>query len=218
MECGFTVRKHLFLICLGLSASVTSGQTMPAGAPVVQAPGERISRVPDKYRFLYDPNRPNAVRSTLPFENISLEQSGGLGVERYLITLRRDGSAAFNAYSPAPSFKLFAGKYTGNIPLQDYGRLCYLLEHLDIGKLASDVRDPNERLVYGVTTIVRAHRKGKDRPIEKTEANENGAIELWAIRMVIERICQRIYWNRVKGRAGSNVLDPSPPRPEDAER
>jgi hypothetical protein len=170
---------------------------------------------------LYDPNRSvaeNTVRPTLPFETISLEQWGGMGCERYLITLRRDGSAAFNAYSPAPSFNMNSGKYTGSMPLQDYGRLCYLLEHLNVGKLAIDVREPKERLIYGVTTIVRAHGKGKDGLIEKIEANENGAIELWAIRMVIEGLCQRISWNKIKGRAGSNLLDPSPPRPEGALR
>ncbi len=171
------------LIVIGVSGQ----QTNPIG----------IRDVPERYWFLYEPNWPHseqattAAREGLPFEAITLERMHGMGMRNYSVTLRRDGTALFDGT------RLLApvGICKGTVDLNDFGRLCLLIERFNLEKLPEDAReqDVGHGMDGGAVTI-HVTRTGGTVYAEKRDIESCGPIELWAIQMAIDAVAQSIEW------------------------
>ena len=166
--------------------------------PAEQLVLESVPGVPERYWFLYEPNWPlsdkaeTTSRQALPFESIALERRGGLfGPPNYTVTLRRDGTAHFDGGPNAPR----RGQFAGTVDLDDFGRLCFLVERFKLEKLPEDIRKRKIHGSHGWATIVRAKKVDDRKQIENWEISGCGPIELWAIQMSIDAVAQRIKWN-----------------------
>lgn len=159
---------------------------------------EEIPNVPKRYWFLYEDNWPfnereeQIARDGLPFEEITLSR-GGLFVPSYTITLKRDGSASYEGQENVQR----RGKHRGAVSLDQFGRLCYLLERQKFQELPPDIRSDKSYGSHasGVTIEVRA--AGQAKPVSIHEINGTGPIELWAIQTVIDGIAAGIDWQRI---------------------
>ena len=156
--------------------------------------------VPERYWFLYEPNWPHneqtttAAREGLPFEAITLERMYGMGMRNYSVTLRRDGTAQFDGTRlPVP-----VGICKGTVDLDDFGRLCLLIERFNLEKLPEDVRERQDvgHAMCGGAVTVRVTKTGDKVYAEKREINSCGPIELWALQMAIDAVAQKIEWKR----------------------
>lgn len=165
----------------------------------VKVPLSPVPDVPERYWFLYEPNWPIrdgamlAARKGLPFETISLQRGGGLGPPNYTITLHRDGTAQFIG----GVFSRRKGQFNGSVTLEDYGRLCYLIERLNLNSLPEDIRKDKASGSHACAAIIRAKKSGEVDPLVNQEINQNGPVELWAIQMSIDAVANNIEWKPI---------------------
>ncbi len=161
-----------------------------------------VDGVPERYWFVYEGNWPftdedeAVARNGLPLARITLESRGDnhLGENSSTILLCRDGTAFFHGDANTER----QGDYTGTVDLLDYGRLCLLIERLQFQRLAEDIRPGIGSGSHVTTAVVRVHRLGEKEPIENREFNGRGPIELFAIQSAIEKIAERIDWEKTE--------------------
>ena len=115
----------------------------------------------------------------MPFEKIKLKVYSTWTWSGRVTTLWRDGRAE----------KL---GMTGEVPIWDYGPLCYLIEQLGF-----DSMEPEYPGAFDVDRItVCVWRSGEQEPIEVAFDDSGSAapIGLWAIEAAIDGVASRIEW------------------------
>jgi hypothetical protein len=143
------------------------------------------STVPDRYRFLYGgmvmEDELAGVRSRLPYDRITVEVDGSYWCQGRSISLFRDGRARLEE----------GGEREGKVSIFDFGRLCYLLEHVRFEsfdpRYAWDGYD-------GGTVRVKVWPAGSDEPRVVEDYGSNAPIELWAVQSAIEGVAGRVKW------------------------
>jgi len=104
------------------------------------------------------------------------------------VTLYRSGKAELTTNAPPPKI----GKFTGQVDLYTFARLCYVVDNNRFNELQDKYRaDPLENKVCLVTVST---GKGKK---TVTDYGTIGPIELWAVEQVIDGIRESIDWKPV---------------------
>lgn len=155
---------------------------------------EIASNVPPSYKPFYTgrvtEEEVKSVRDRLPFDSISISRTGCLGsCPAYEMVLYRDGSAKLNAQAYLPKI----GKFVGEVRLNTYGRLCYLIESSHFSKMNSNY---NAEWTCDSTCIVTV-KSGKT---VKTVSDygQVGPIQLWAIQELLDSVKDNIEWTPTK--------------------
>ena len=123
----------------------------------------------------------------LPYRTIELERTPCLGrCPVYHLTLHRHGHAHFVGQANVERLGTFAGEFMVN----DFGKLCYLIEVLKVEELRARHR---ARGTDRASTIVRLiGADGTDKVIE--DYGNAGPIELWALQLAVDGVGSRVRW------------------------
>jgi len=189
---GSVIAFCMMLALLG-ACSKRENQNQEIAKPVVFFAPATVTNVPDVYKPLYlgelPADRLAAFRAGLPYESISLERiSGAASNLVYRVTLYRSGQAELTTNAPPPK----TGKFTGQIDLFTFARLCYALDNNRFNELQNQYRaDPLEKNVCIVTVSTGESKK------TVTDYGTIGPIELWTIEQVIDGTRRSIDWKPV---------------------
>lgn len=146
------------------------------------------------YRFLDQPGLPvdsvAAVQARLPYDSISLRRDPCFGTcPMYEVTLYRNGRARYKGLR----FVDRIGTWRGEVTIQDYARLSYLLDHLGFMSMPDSFAAASTDLP-GAT--LSAHRTpGGAKAIK--DYGYVGPVELWTMREIVDGIAGRISWEKV---------------------
>jgi Carboxypeptidase regulatory-like domain len=146
--------------------------------------------VPEAFRPLWDSGLRDIgpVQSGLPCDSISLSRRAGLifvAGYTYQLALYRDGRAELRSRDRPDRDT----DYAGTVNVWDYGKLCYLAQHLGFDRLVQHY-SASWTDSSGITITV----VSKGRKIVVSEYAGIGPIELWALENAIESIKGRIDW------------------------
>ena len=153
----------------------------------------RMAAVPDRYKPLFEPGLGDdegaALRANLPYSSISLTRSPCFGTcPVYAVTFHRSGKAELDAVEFLPR----KGKFTGEVDLTTYGRLCYVIEQSRFKELRSHYSSSWTDQSTCVVTVAEG-----DRRIEVSDYGAVGPIELWAIQELIDSVRSGIDWKPI---------------------
>jgi hypothetical protein len=155
------------------------------------------TEVPDIYKPIYtggaglgeSVNWP----ADLPFKKIELYRSPCYGdCPVYRFTLYNNGNAELDAIKHMPKL----GRFTGDVNINEYARLCYAIEKLGFLKL-HDSYMRNETDLSFCTIIVETSLGQK----KVLDYGEVGPIELWIIQKLLDRTREQVDW--LASRTGS---------------
>lgn len=148
--------------------------------------------IPKQFRFLY--SRPgfsahDKAGQWLPFREIDLKRTPCLGkCPVYRVSLGCDGRAQYEG----DRYVSKIGTYTGNVPIRDYGKLCYLASHIGVENLKKEYSRCSTDLPSVELTLV----KPDESRVRVSDYGESGPIELWALQQAIEAVADRIHWTQ----------------------
>lgn len=181
---------------LPLAIAVLLGcRRVPEQDQAVTPPAANAGRdsVPEYYRFLQHPgvgvDDVDSIWARLPYDSIYLKRDPCFGTcPIYDVTLYRGGRARYHGDRFVPN----VGDFRGEVLLQDYGRLSYLLDRLDFMSLADSFSIPATDLPGATMTV---HRRGGG--VKSVhDYGYVGPVELWALMQVFDGITGRIQWEK----------------------
>lgn len=184
----------LSLALLGCSGDQpTKEANRPADSTEIFDEEARISRIPDRYKPLFEPglgdDERTALMQNLPYDSISLSRSPCYGTcPVYSVTFHRTGKAELDATEFLPK----VGKFAAEINLNTYGRLCYFIEDSRFRELKPDYHAPWTDDTTCVVTVTEG-----DRQTRVSDYGEVGPIELWAIQSLIDAVRNELDWKPV---------------------
>ena len=181
---------------LALAIAVTPGcRRVPeqdqAGAPPAVDSGQ-VS-VHELYRFLQHPGvgmeEMDSIWARLPYDSIYLRRDPCFGTcPSFDATFYRGGRARYHGERFVPN----VGDFRGEVTVQDYGRLSYLLDRLDFMSLADSFSVPYTDLPGATMTVSRRQRGVKS----VHDYGYVGPVELWTVMQVFDGIAGRIQWEK----------------------
>jgi hypothetical protein len=189
--CLALVAASVLLFCASQRSQVCNAQIKEINRAV------EISEWPEPYTFIHEDagvsiNRYEQALQTLPFEAIELERTACFGFcPIYTVTLFRDGKARYHG----EAFVKNEGDFTGAIFISEFGRLCYLLEHLRFCEFEPEYTAP---WTCSPTVYLRVWRAGEAEPIVVKDYGEYSPIELWALQQAVDAVAARIEWEADK--------------------
>ncbi len=142
--------------------------------------------VPPEYAYLFGHaigyDEIPAVLERLPYWKVELGVFSPWiwGGDR--ITLWRDGRAEFVDRE---------GRWSGKVSVFEYGRLCYLMDHVDLRAMQSTSA---EGLFDASTITVRAWPEGEDEPFVLEDYGDLAPIDAWSVRAAIRGVAHEIRW------------------------
>lgn len=181
---------------LALAIAVTLGcRRVPEQDQAVTPPATNAGHdtVPDYYRFLQHPavgmEDVDSIWAHLPYDSIYLKRDPCFGTcPIYDATLYRGGRARYHGERFVPN----VGDFRGEVMLQDYGRLAYLLDRLEFMSLADSFSIPATDLPGATMTVSRRAQGVKS----VHDYGYVGPVELWTIMQVFDGIVGRIQWEK----------------------
>jgi len=185
------VAASALLFCAGQGSQVCNAQTEPMN------PAVENSAWPEPYTFVHESagvsiERYEQALQALPFERIELERTACFGFcPIYTVTLFRDGKARYHG----EAFVKNEGDFTGSIHISEFGRLCYLLEHLRFSEFEPEYTAP---WTCSPTAYLRVWTAGGEDPIVVKDYGEYAPIELWALQQAVDAVAGRIEWKADK--------------------
>ena len=172
---------------------------------------------PERYAPLYEGGlsyeEADAFLASLPYSRIVADyrpyfMAGG-GQEQYRVTYGRDGQATLHGRVGDSGWADFEGQ----VDLWDYGRLCELIELVEIEDLEDDYEAP---WFHGATFVLRLEdEQGLVKRIE--DYGSIGPSALWAVKSAAEAVQHRIDWERVESSPPAGSAAPSSGEPEATE-
>lgn len=153
-----------------------------------------VPHVPQQYWFIYPPNFPMtddeeaAARAGLPYQRISLKRIGRY--VDYEVTLDSNGNAVYLGGQEMP----LKGRHTGSVRVEEFGRLCLLMERLKFEELEGSILPPNAFVAHGAATVISAYPSGAGAPMEIRSHGGSAPIELWAIQTAIGAVADGAGW------------------------
>jgi hypothetical protein len=148
---------------------------------------------PDLYRFLDQPGvgmeDVDSIWARLPYDSIYLRREPCFGTcPMYEATLYRGGRARYTG----TRFVENVGEYKGEVTLQDYGRISYLLDRLEFMALPDSFSVPYTDLP-GATMVVNRRPEGMK---AVHDYGYVGPVELWTLMEVFDGVVRRIQWEK----------------------
>ena len=186
----------VFSLALGLLAvaGCQPPQTARQDSSVTPGTQSDSSRaIAAMYRFLNEPGVSveslDAIIARLPYDSIFLRRDPCFGTcPMYEATLYKNGRARYHG----ERFVERLGDYTGEVTVQDYARLSYLLDRLGFMSLPDSFSVPYTDLP-GATLA--AHRNpGGFHSV--SDYGYVGPVELWAMREVFDGILTKVPWEK----------------------
>ena len=178
----------LFLLLVPACRRVPEEQ---AGAP--PARDSAPTPMPEYYRFLERSGvgieDVDSIWARLPYDSIYLRREPCFGTcPMYDATLYRGGKARYHG----TRFVEREGDFQGEVTLQDYGRLSYLLDHLGFMALP-DSFSVSYTDLPGATMVVGRRPEGVK---AVHDYGYVGPVELWTLMEVFDGILGRIQWQK----------------------
>ncbi len=154
---------------------------------------KEFSQIPKQFRFLYSRRGNFSLHDKagrwLPYRRIALKRTPNLGTSPvYLVSFGWDGRAQYKGYRYVRKL----GTHTGNVPIPDYGKLCYLASHLGIESLKKEYSISVTDQPSIELTLVKAD----DSLIQVSDYGQSGPIELWAFHRAIDAVAGAISWTQ----------------------
>jgi hypothetical protein len=152
-----------------------------------------VVQEPDHYGFLGQPGvgmeDVDSIWARLPYDSIYLRREPCFGTcPMFEATLYRGGRARYTG----TRFVENVGEFKGEVTLQDYGRLSYLLDHLGFMALPDSFSVPSTDLPGA--TMVAAHRTRGVKAVH--DYGYVGPVELWTLMEVFDGVVRRIQWEK----------------------
>ena len=149
--------------------------------------------LPEYYRFLQHPGVGmediDSIWSRLPYDSIALRRDPCFGTcPIYNVTLYRGGRARYHGERFVPS----VGDFRGEVTVQDYGRISYLLDRLGFMALPDSFSVPYTDLPGATMTVARRPEGVKS----VHDYGYVGPVELWTVMQVLDGIVGRIQWEK----------------------
>jgi hypothetical protein len=174
-------------------AAGTGCRPVPPVKQGTATPASESAPIPEVYQFLAHPGvgieSVDSLWARLPYDSISLRRDPCFGTcPMYDATLYRGGAARYHGIR----FVDQVGGFKGEITLQDYGRLNYLLDRLEFMALPDSFAAAATDLP-GMTLT--AHR----RPEGFKSVHDYGyvgPVELWTLGQVFDGILNRVQWEK----------------------
>jgi hypothetical protein len=147
--------------------------------------------MPAHYRFLQHPGvgmeDVDSIWAALPYDSIYLRRDPCFGAcPMYDATLYRGGRARYHGIR----FVEREGDFQGEVTLQDYGRISYLLDRLAFMTLPDSFSVPYTDLPGATMSVER--RPGGLKSVH--DYGYVGPVELWTLMEVFDGIVGRIQW------------------------
>lgn len=149
---------------------------------------------PDDYHFL-SANSLNSEeveedRKALPYDEIQLERTACYGsCPSYVVTFRRDGSASYVGRDHVQNI----GRFSGQISIFDYGKLCHAIEKFKLLQLKPNWYDSG--MADNPSTVLRVKNKQTKSQAEVGVSGLPGPIELWVVQQSIDNVASQIKWH-----------------------
>ena len=187
--------RRLSILVLALFVLSSGCRRVPAPDQTGAAPSGDSARnaMADTYRFLQTPGvgmeDVDSIWARLPYDSIYLRRDPCFGTcPSYEATLYRGGRARYHGVRFVPN----VGDFRGEVTLQDYGRISYLLDKLGFMALPDSFSVPYTDLP-GATMAVARRAQGV-----KTVHDYGyvGPVELWTVMQVFDGIVGRIQWEK----------------------
>lgn len=162
-----------------------------AGAP--PARDSVPSPMPEYYRFLENPGvgveDVDSIWARLPYDSIYLRRDPCFGTcPMYDATLYRGGKARYHGIR----FVEREGDFFGEVTVQDYGRISYLLDRLGFMALP-DSFSVSYTDLPGATMAVSRRPEGVK---AVHDYGYVGPVELWSLMQVFDGILERVQWEK----------------------
>jgi len=182
---------------LVLAAMAVAGGCRQVPEPVytggMRSTDSTPSQLPEHYRFLQQPGVAtrdlDSVWARLPYDSIYLRREPCFGTcPMYDATLYRGGNARYHG----SRFVSNQGDFRGEVTVQDYGRLSYLLDTLGFMSLPDSFSVPVTDLPGATMTVGRRPQGVKS----VHDYGYVGPVELWTVMQVFDGIVGRIQWEK----------------------
>jgi hypothetical protein len=152
-----------------------------------------LNAMADTYRFLQTPGvgmeDMDSIWARLPYDSVYLRRDPCFGTcPSYEATLYRGGRARYHGVRFVPN----VGDFRGEVTLQDYGRISYLLDKLGFMALPDSFSVPYTDLP-GATMVVARRAQGVK---AVHDYGYVGPVELWTVMQVFDGIVGRIQWEK----------------------
>lgn len=190
------VKSRPRMIALLLAAALLPGcRRVPppeqSGTPPAGDSGR--ANGPDYYQFLDQPGvgveSADSIWARLPYDSIYLRREPCFGTcPMYDATLYRGGRARYTG----TRFVERVGAYRGEVTLEDYGRIAYLMDRLGFMALPDSFAARYTDLP-GATMAV-SRRPGGTKAVH--DYGYVGPVELWSLMQVFDGIVERIQWEK----------------------
>jgi hypothetical protein len=164
-------------------------------ASVGLALSRRSNGVPKRYFYIADGVMPSErieeARSMLPFERIQLERTGCFGTcPIYSVVFHRSGLAEYSGSSGVERL----GNWVGSIPVSEFGRLSYLIEHERVLRLKGRSFSTSED--DAPTVSLQIWPVGSRTPFVLRDTGEVAPIGVWAVYVAIDALAADVHWRR----------------------
>jgi hypothetical protein len=186
--------RLLALGCVVVSAATGAGcRPAPEEQSGTTPRDSSATALPAVYQFLQHPGVGtedlDSIWAALPYDSIHLRRDPCFGTcPMYDATFYRGGKARYHGIR----FVEREGNFQGEVTVQDYGRLSYLLDRLEFMTLPDSFSVPYTDLP-GATMAV-ARRPGGIKAVH--DYGYVGPVELWTVREVFDGIAARIQWQK----------------------
>ena len=165
----------------------------PDGAGAAPSSDSARNALADRYHFLQTPGvgteDVDSIWARLPYDSISLRRDPCFGTcPMYDATFYRGGKARYHGIR----FVERVGDFRGEITLQDYGRLSYLLDRLEFMALPDSFAVPYTDMPGAAMSVSRQPEGVKS----VYDYGYVGPVELWTVREVFDAIVSRIQWQK----------------------
>lgn len=107
----------------------------------------------------------------------------------YEIIFRSDGTATHEGFTADSKI----GKHAGKITLDQYGKICLLLEQLELATVPLGFEVEISHPIVAELMFV---RKGEDAPVKRRNDSTVGVYRFWLLQTTIEWTADRIDWKK----------------------
>ena len=196
--------RILFTSLLAILALLIGSRARSAGTATQDATTERTVQIPveptGKYAFIcrmLDNDEVQLARASLPFTKIELQIWGPPdllkleGGSNAKITFTRDGNATYHGLSGVDRI----GKYTGELDVRAYGRICLLLERLGVteeGQGFGREFNVSHPVIHQLSIYL---PDSKEPNVYRNDLNF-GDYRFWMVQTIIEKLADDVEWSR----------------------
>ncbi len=196
--------RILFTSLFAILALLIGSRVRSAGTASEDVRTERTVKIPveptGKYAFIcrmLDNDEEQLARASLPFTKIELQVWGPPdlltleGGANAKITLTRDGIATYHGLSGVDRI----GKFSGELNVRDYGRVCLLLERLGVteeGQAFGREFNVSHPVIHQLSIYLPDTKEPK---VYRNDLNF-GDYRFWMVQTIIEKLADDVEWSR----------------------